>query len=147
MVAARTASVSWQGTLEEGSGRLLLASGATGPLPVTWASRTQRSEGQTSPEELIAAAHASCFAMALSSGLTQAGTPPESLDVRATCALEEAEGGWRIASSKLEVTAVVAGLDEEEFERVAEAAKDNCPVSGALKGNVEITLDARVVLI
>jgi osmotically inducible protein OsmC len=85
--------------------------------------------------------------MALSSGLTQAGTPPESLDVRATCALEEAEGGLRIASSRLEVTAIVAGLDEEEFERVAQAAKEDCPVSGALKGNVEITLDARVVLI
>ena len=147
MGAVRTASVYWQGTLEQGSGRLQLASAAAGPLPVSWASRTQRSEGQTSPEELIAAAHASCFAMALSSGLTQAGTPPESLDVRATCALEEAEGGLRIASSRLEVTAIVAGLDEEEFERVAQAAKEDCPVSGALKGNVEITLDARAVLI
>jgi osmotically inducible protein OsmC len=147
MGAERTASVSWQGTLEQGSGRLRLASGATGPLPVSWASRTQRAEGQTSPEELIAAAHASCFAMALSFGLTQAGTPPESLDVRATCALEETEGGFRIASSKLEVSGVVAGLDEEQFERVAQAAKEGCPVSGALKGNVEITLDARVSLI
>jgi osmotically inducible protein OsmC len=147
MGAVRTASVSWQGTLEQGSGRLQLASGAAGPLLVSWASRTQRSEGQTSPEELIAAAHASCFAMELSSGLSQAGTPPKSLDVRATCTLEEAEGGLRIASSKLEVTAVVAGLDEEGFERAAEAAKENCPVSGALKGNVEITLDARFVLI
>lgn len=147
MGAVRTASVYWQGTLEKGSGRLQLASAAAGPLPVSWASRTQRSEGQTSPEELIAAAHASCFAMALSSGLTQAGTPPESLDVRATCALEEAEGGLRIASSRLEVTAIVAGIDEEEFERAAQAAKEDCPVSGALKGNVEITLDAQVVLI
>jgi osmotically inducible protein OsmC len=147
MGAERTASVSWQGTLEQGSGRLQLASGATGSLPVSWASRTQRAEGQTSPEELIAAAHASCFAMALSFGLTQAGTPPESLDVRATCALEETEGGFRIASSKLEVSGVVAGLDEEQFERVAQAAKEGCPVSGALKGNVEITLDARVSLI
>jgi len=147
MGAVRTASVYWQGTLEQGSGRLQLASAAAGPLPVSWASRTQHSEGQTSPEELIAAAHASCFAMALSSGLTQAGTPPESLDVRATCALEEAEGGLRIASSRLEVTAIVAGIDEEEFERAAQAAKEDCPVSGALKGNVEITLDAQVVLI
>ena len=147
MGAVRTASVYWQGTLEKGSGRLQLASAAAGPLPVSWASRTQQSEGQTSPEELIAAAHASCFAMALSSGLTQAGTPPESLDVRATCALEEAEGGLRIASSRLEVTAIVAGIDEEEFERAAQAAKEDCPVSGALKGNVEITLDAQVVLI
>lgn len=114
---------------------------------MSWASRTQRSDGQTSPEELIAAAHASCFAMALSSGLTQAGTPPESLDVRATCALEEAEGGLCIASSKLEVTGIVAGLDEEEFERAAQAGKEDCPVSGALKRNVEITLDARVILI
>ena len=147
MGAVRTASVYWQGTLEKGSGRLQLASAAAGPLPVSWVSRTQHSEGQTSPEELIAAAHASCFAMALSSGLTQAGTPPESLDVRATCALEEAEGGLRIASSRLEVTAIVAGIDEEEFERAAQAAKEDCPVSGALKGNVEITLDAQVVLI
>ena len=133
MDALRTASVRWQGTLEGGSGRLQLASGATGPLPVTWTSRTARSEGQTSPEELIAAAHASCFAMALSLGLTQAGTPPESLDVRATCTFEETESGFRIASSKLEVTGVVADLDEEGFERAAEAAKEDCHVSGALK--------------
>jgi osmotically inducible protein OsmC len=111
-------------------------------LPVTWASRTARSEGKTSPEELIAAAHSSCFAMAFSGGLTEAGTPPDSLDVTAVVTFAETAAGFRVASSRLEVRGVVPGLDQAGFAAAAEAAKDGCPVSQALRGNVEITVVA-----
>jgi osmotically inducible protein OsmC len=144
MAAHRQANVVWEGSLERGGGRLELKSGAAPVLPVTWASRTERSEGKTSPEELIAAAHASCFAMAFSGELGQAGTPPQKLDVTATCTIAQVDGGWRVTSSALEVEGVVPGLDESGFVQAAERAKDGCPVSGALKGNLEITLRARL---
>jgi osmotically inducible protein OsmC len=140
--AERRAQVTWSGTLAEGSGRLRMASGAAPELPVTWASRTARSEGKTSPEELIAAAHASCFAMAFSGGLTEAGTPPRSLDVTATVTFQQTDAGWRVASSRLEVWGVVPGLDQAAFETAATAARDGCPVSQALRGNVEISVAA-----
>jgi osmotically inducible protein OsmC len=144
MAARRQAEVVWEGSLGKGSGRLELKSGAAPVLPVTWASRTERSDGKTSPEELIAGAHASCFAMALSSELEQAGTAPEKLDVTATCTIDQVDGGWRVTASALEVEGVVPGLDEADFVQVAGRAKDGCPVSGALKGNLEITLQARL---
>jgi osmotically inducible protein OsmC len=140
--AERRAQVTWTGTLSEGSGRLLMASGAAPELPVTWASRTARSEGKTSPEELIAAAHASCYAMAFSGDLTDAGTPPRSLDVTATVTFEKTDAGWHVASSRLEVRGVVPGVDQAAFETAAAAARDGCPVSQALRGNVEITVAA-----
>ncbi len=140
--AERRAQVTWTGTLSEGSGRLLMASGAAPELPVTWASRTARSEGKTSPEELIAAAHASCYAMAFSGDLTDAGTPPRSLDVTATVTFEKTDAGWHVASSRLEVRGVVPGLDQAAFETAAAAARDGCPVSQALRGNVEISVAA-----
>ncbi|MGD0998195.1 MAG: OsmC family peroxiredoxin [Thermoleophilia bacterium] len=140
--AERRAQVTWNGTLAEGSGRLRMASGAAPELPVTWASRTARSEGKTSPEELIAAAHASCFAMAFSGGLTEAGTPPRSLDVTAAVTFAQTDAGFRVASSRLEVRGVVPGLDQAAFETAAAAAKDGCPVSQALRGNVEISVAA-----
>jgi|YelNatPaOPRAMG01_1025707.scaffolds.fasta_scaffold28174_3 osmotically inducible protein OsmC len=144
VTAERRAEVTWQGTLEHGRGEVRLNSGATGVLPVTWASRTERSQGMTSPEELIAAAHASCFSMGLSHGLTQAGTPPERLNVAATCTLTQTEQGFRITGVHLDVEGVVPGLDEDGFVKAAEAAKDGCPVSLALKGNLEISLTARL---
>ncbi len=140
--AERRAQVTWSGTLAEGSGRLRMASGAAPEMTVTWASRTARSEGKTSPEELIAAAHASCFAMAFSHGLSEAGTPPDRLDVTATVTFQQTDAGWHVASSRLEVGGVVPGLDQAAFETAALAARDGCPVSQALRGNVEIGVAA-----
>lgn len=143
-MAERTASTVWEGDLAHGNGTLTLESGATAPLPVTWASRTQRSEGKTSPEELIAAAHSSCFSMALSNELAQAGNAPERLDVSATVTVDEVDGGLKVASSKLTVRARVAGIDQAAFQQAVQAAADGCPVSGALKGNLAIELDAQL---
>jgi lipoyl-dependent peroxiredoxin len=141
--AERTATTVWEGDLAHGNGVLSLTSGATPDLPVTWASRTQRSEGKTSPEELIAAAHASCFSMALSNGLAEAGNPPERLEVSATVTLS-LDGGPRVSSSRITVRGTVPGLDADGFAQAAQGAADNCPVSGALKGNVEISVDAQL---
>ena len=141
--APRRADAVWQGTLGQGSGEVSLAtSGAAGPLPVTWASRTERSNGKTSPEELLAAAHASCYCMALSGDLGDAGTPPEKLEVSATVTFQEIEGGWKTGSSHITVRGTVPGIDEATFKKAAEGAKDGCPISGALKGNVELSVDA-----
>jgi osmotically inducible protein OsmC len=142
-MAERTARVTWSGSLLEGSGTIeSTGSGAIGGLEVTWASRSEPEEsGRTSPEELIAAAHAACFCMALSHGLAQAGNPPTKLDVSATSTFVPGTG---ITQMQLDVTGTVPGIDEATFVTAAEGARDNCPVSGALKGNVEILLDARL---
>jgi lipoyl-dependent peroxiredoxin len=138
--AERTATTVWEGDLAHGSGVLSLKSGAAPDLPVTWASRTERSDGKTSPEELIAAAHASCFAMALALVLGENHTPPERLAVTAACTLDEVDGAPRITTIELTVRARVPGLDKAGLEpRIAQAA-DLCPVSNALRGNVEITI-------
>jgi osmotically inducible protein OsmC len=141
--AERTATTVWEGDLAHGSGVLSLKSGAAPDLPVTWASRTERSGGKTSPEELIAAAHASCFSMALSHGLAESGHPPERLDVTATVTLS-LDGGPKVSSSHLTVRGVVPGIDADAFAQAAEGAKDNCPISGALKGNLELSVDAQL---
>jgi lipoyl-dependent peroxiredoxin len=141
--AERTATTVWQGDLAHGNGVLSLKSGATPELPVTWASRTERSEGKTSPEELIAAAHSSCFSMALSNGLAESGHAPERLDGSATVTLS-LDGGPKVSSSHLTVRGVVPGIDADAFAQAAEGAKDGCPISGALKGNLEITVDAQL---
>jgi lipoyl-dependent peroxiredoxin len=143
MAAERTANVTWQGDLMHGSGRIdSVGSGAISGLDVTWASRSEESEGgRTSPEELIAAAHAACYSMALSNGLAQAGTPPDELKTSATSTFVPGTG---ITSMRLQVVGRVPGLDEEGFRAAAENAKENCPVSKALSGNVEISLDARL---
>jgi len=139
-MADRTARVTWRGTLFEGGGTIeSVGSGAFGPLDVTWASRAEESNGRTSPEELIAAAHASCFSMALSSGLAKAGTPAERLEISATVTLVPGTG---ITRSALTVRGDVPGLDEEGFVEHARVAKENCPVSKALAAVPEITLDA-----
>ena len=139
-MADRTARVSWEGSLMEGSGTIeQVGSGAFGPLPVSWAARSEdASGGKTSPEELIAAGHAACFAMALSHGLAQAGTPPERLETSATVTFVPGTGITRIA---LTVDGRVPGLDEDGFRQAAETAKENCPVSKALAGVGEITLE------
>src|SRR5262245_2849949 len=139
-MADRTAHVSWSGSLIEGGGTITsVGSGAFGPLDVTWASRAEESDGRTSPEELIAAAHAACFSMALSHGLAQEGHPPERLRVSATSTFVPGTG---ITNMKLDVTGKVPGLDEAAFKQAAEGAKENCPVSKALAGTGEISLDA-----
>jgi len=137
------ATTTWSGDLFSGSGTTTLAgSGAAGPLPVSWASRTEEAAGKTSPEELIAAAHASCYSMALSNILAGAGNPAEKLDVEAVATFEKVEEGWRLTKMKLSVNGSVPGMSAEDFATHAEAAKDGCPVSNALKGNVEITAEA-----
>jgi lipoyl-dependent peroxiredoxin len=138
MATERTANVTWSGSLTEGRGTIeSVGSGAFGPLSVTWASRAEQPDENTSPEELIAAAHASCFAMALSHGLAQDGHAPEHLSVSATVTFQPGEG---IQRSVLDVEGNVPGLDEAGFRAAAEQAKDNCPVSKALTGNVELEL-------
>jgi osmotically inducible protein OsmC len=142
MATERTAEAVWEGSLMDGSGTITkTGSGALPELPVTWASRAESPEGRTSPEELIAAAHAACFAMALSHALAEAGSPPERLDTSATITFVPGTG---ITKAALTVTGRVPGTDEDAFRQAAEGAKDGCPVSGALKGNVELTLDARL---
>jgi lipoyl-dependent peroxiredoxin len=141
--APRRADAVWQGSLAQGSGEVsLMTSGAAGPLPVTWASRTERSNGKTSPEELVAAAHASCYNMELSNILAEAGTPPEKLETSVTVTFKEVEDGWKTGSSEINVKGWVPGLDEAGFRKAAEDAKDGCPISGALKGNVELSVEA-----
>jgi osmotically inducible protein OsmC len=139
MAADRTASATWNGNLTEGSGRIhSFGSGALGELPVTWAARSQESNGQTSPEELIAAAHAACFSMAFANMLFKEGFTAEQLDTSAVVTFVPGTG---ITTSKLTVRGRVPGASEEQFLSVAENARANCPVSQALAG-VEITLDA-----
>ena len=142
MPAIRRAEVTWGGDLATGSGTVsAMSSGAFSDLPVSWAARTETPE-KTSPEELVAAAHASCFAMAFSGRLGRAGTPPERLSVSAAVTFDKLETGWKVISSALTVRGVVPGMSEEDFVREAEAAKDGCPISVALKGNVELSVDA-----
>jgi len=145
MAEVRHASVVWNGGLTDGSGMITyVSSGVVSRLPVTWASRTSAHQGKTSPEELLAASHAACFSMALSSRLAKNGTPPTQLDVRVDIALDNAGGGWKVGTSKITVTADAPGLDDATLQRLAEDAKDNCPISQAIKGNVEITVEARL---
>jgi lipoyl-dependent peroxiredoxin len=140
MAADRTAHVTWSGSLMEGSGTITsVESGAFGPLDVTWAARTEDSDGLTSPEELIAAAHAACFSMALSHALAEAGSPPEKLETSATLTFVPGTG---ITKSALRVRGSVPGMEEAAFLEAAEGAKENCPVSKALAAVPEITFDA-----
>ena len=140
--AERRAEAVWEGDLMTGAGSVSAAtSGAFTSLGVSWASRTEGPE-VTSPEELVAAAHASCYCMALSAGLGRAGTPPTRLEVSATVTFQQIEGGWKVASSALTVKGTVAGVTADEFGAAAEAAKDGCPISGALKGNVDLSVEA-----
>lgn len=146
MAATRRADVIWEGDLMSGKGGVTAStSRAFTGLPVSWASRTEAPRGQTSPEELVAAAHASCFAMALSFGLAGAGKPPKKLEVSATVTFDKVEAGWRVTSSALTVRGVVPGMDAAGFRKAAEGAKDGCPISQALRGNVKLSVEAALV--
>jgi lipoyl-dependent peroxiredoxin len=138
--AESTAEVVWNGNLFEGQGRFKVGSGVLPETSVTWAGRTERPGDETSPEELVAAAHASCYAMALSNTLDEAGHAPEELRIRATCTFDF--GAGKITTTELEVAGRVPGLDAGEFERLAQQGEQGCPVSNALRGNVEIRLSA-----
>lgn len=143
MAAIRTAEVAWEGDLISGNGTITkVGSAAFGPLPVSWAARTEAPGGKTSPEELLAAAHASCFAMALSGALGRAGTPPTSLAVSATVTFDKGDGGWGVKSSALAVRGKAPGATAESFAEAAEATRVGCPISKALAGNVELTVEA-----
>lgn len=144
MAAVRRAEAVWQGDLMAGSGVVSAASsGAFSDLGVSWAARTEQPGGKTSPEELIAAAHASCFCMAFSAGLAGAGTPPERLEVSAEVTFGPKDGGgFEVKSSALTVKGTVPGIDQEAFAAAAEGAKDGCPISGAMAGNVELSVSA-----
>jgi lipoyl-dependent peroxiredoxin len=139
-MAERTATTGWDGNLVKGNGVVTGASGALGDLPVTWASRTERSDGKTSPEELIAAAHASCFSMALAHGLSEAGTPPDHIDVSAKVTLDLVDGAPTVTTSELDVSGRVPGIDQATFAQAAADAGKGCPVSRALGGvNIKVT--------
>lgn len=138
MATTRTANAHWEGSLLEGAGRVSLDSSGLGTYDVSWPARTEEPNGMTSPEELIAAAHSSCFNMALSNVLAKGGTPPQALDTRADVSFQAGEG---ITGVKLTVRGQVEGLDNDAFVKAAEDAKVNCPVSQALTGTT-ITLDA-----
>lgn len=145
MAVTRQAEVKWSGDLMSGSGKVsAVSSGAFEGLPVTWASRTEMSNGKTSPEELIASAHASCFSMALSNELAKAGFKPESLEVTCEIAFDRIDGKWTVASSTLTVRGCVPGIDASKFSELADGAKENCPVSRAMKGNVALKVEAHL---
>ena len=140
-IAERTADCTWKGDLAHGEGTVSGSSGALSDLEVTWASRTGRSAGKTSPEELVAAAHASCFSMALAHELAQAGNPPEQLEVSAHVTLDQQGDAPTVTTSELTVTGHVPGIDQEAFTKAATGAGRNCPISRALAG-VEISVRA-----
>jgi osmotically inducible protein OsmC len=139
MAASSSATTVWEGGLADGAGVTTPQSGAFPATDVSWASRTKRAAGKTSPEELLAAAHAACYSMALSHELGEAGTPPERLDATATVEFVPGEG---VTSSHVVVRGRVPGVDADAFAAAARSAGDNCPISAALKGNVAITVEA-----
>jgi osmotically inducible protein OsmC len=143
MAVTRSATATWTGDLSSGSGEVSSGTSAQfKSLPVSWASRTAEPEGRTSPEELLAAAHAACFSMAFSNNLAKAGHVAEQLEVRADVTFDKRDEGWTVISSHLTVHGRVPGVDEATFQEVAGKAKDGCPISRALKGNVALSVDA-----
>ena len=145
MPVERQAEAIWSGNLASGVGEVSASTtGVFASLPVSWASRTGPPDGRTSPEELLAAAHASCFAMALSAGLGRAGTPPDKLNVTATVTFDQVDGGWRVVSSHLKVRGRVPEAEITAFQAAAEAAKDGCPISQALNDKVALSVEANL---
>ena len=143
MAVTRSANATWRGNLFEGSGSVSSASSERfTDLPVSWNARTADPEGLTGPEELLAAAHASCFSMALSNTLAKGGFTAEQLDVTATVTADKRDAGWTVLSSQLTVHGRVPGASDADFQTAAESAKDGCRISRALKGNVELSVDA-----
>jgi osmotically inducible protein OsmC len=139
MASESRATTVWQGDLASGRGVASAASGAIPDLEVTWPARVERTEGTTSPEELLATSHASCYCMALANVLGQAGNTPERIETTATVEFVPGEG---VKSSNLRVTGKVPGLDQAGFDAATAEAHEACPISGALRGNVEMELDA-----
>jgi osmotically inducible protein OsmC len=142
MAVERTAKAEWQGDLTGGSGTVSTESGVVRDATIKWSSRAEAADENTSPEELIAAAHASCVSMALAHGLAEAGTPARRLESQATATFDQVGDGFRMTTMRLQIRGQVDGLDEDGFREAAEQAKDNCPVSQALSENVEVTVDA-----
>ena len=142
--AIRTAEVVWEKDLLTGHGSVRMMSGALPEFPVTWASRTETPGGKTSPEELLAAAHASCYAMAFSATLARKRTPPERFDVTAKCTFDNVGDGFKVTTMELTVHGTVPGLQSSAFQEVAKEAEKACPISNAIRNNVEIRLTANL---
>jgi osmotically inducible protein OsmC len=142
MPVERTANAVWEGDLVGGSGEVSAESGALEGEKVKWSSRAEQADQNTSPEELIAAAQAVCVSMALAHGLAEAGTPPKRLESEATATFDQTPDGFRVTTMKVSIRGQVDGLDAEGFREAAQDAAQNCPVSQALKGNVDISVDA-----
>ena len=142
MAVERTANAEWQGDLISGSGTVSTESGAVRDATIKWSSRAEAADENTSPEELIAAAHAACVSMALAHGLAQDGTPPQRIESQATSTFDQVGEGFRMTKMHLRIRGTVDGLDEDGFRKAAEDAKDNCPVSQALSDDVEVTVEA-----
>jgi lipoyl-dependent peroxiredoxin len=139
----REAGVTWEGNVARGSGSINAASGAFGDLPYSLATRVEKPDGKTSPEELLAAAHASCYAMSLAGELTREGSPPEHLDVRATVTLDQvADGSHQIVASELLARARVTGIDQEALDRIADLASDGCTFSKLINASGTVTVTA-----
>ena len=138
------ANAVWEGSVTEGAGRVAVASEAFPEQPITLKRRTEGGSGTTSPEELIAAAHAACYSMALAAALSRNETPPERLDVSAEVSLDRVDGGLKITSIELSVRGTVPGVDGDAFQEFATKAEQSCPVSNALRGGVQITLQAEL---
>jgi osmotically inducible protein OsmC len=135
----------WEGTLTEGKGSVTAESShILVGVPVTWTSRVDEPEGRTSPEELLAAAHAACYAMALSGALARGDTPADRLEVTATVAFEKVGDKFKVTRSRLHVRGRVPGLDQPGFQDAARAGEEGCPISGAIRGNVDIELEAEL---
>jgi len=146
MAATRSAHAVWSGDLLSGNGVVSATTSKTfSGLSVSWKARTEEPGGSTSPEELVAAAHASCFSMALSAGLGGGGTPPTKLEVDATVTFEQVDGGWKVISSALNVVGTVPALDDDGFQSATQAAKDGCPISQMMTGNVSLSVEAKLV--
>ena len=142
MVAKRRVEVTWENDLIRGTGRIRFGTGALPETGVTWASRTEQPGGKTSPEELLAAAHASCYAMALSATLAANRTPPDRLEVAAECTFDRVGEKWKVTVMELNVKGVVKDISNSKFEEIAKTAEASCPISNALRNNVEIRLTA-----
>lgn len=143
-MATRRATATWEGDLAGGHGKAELESGVAGSLGVNWRARTEGG-AETSPEELLAAAHAACFSMALSHELSQAGHAPTRLSVAAAVSFDPVDAGFAVTTSRLKVRGVVPGIDQDAFAQYADAAGEGCPISGALKGNVDIAVEEAVL--
>jgi osmotically inducible protein OsmC len=139
----RTASATWNGTVKAGQGQINAASGVLNHTPYSFATRFESQPG-TNPEELIAAAHAACYSMALTLTLNEKGYQPQQVQTQATCTVESQDGGFKITKIQLDTQGDVSGLDAETFKQIAQEAEQICPVSNALRGNVAIDLNASV---